>query len=569
VVSAAFRVIYFLEANDGPIVHLHRWDESDMSYFDAWARTIAAGDWLSREIRPPLHGWHRDAAAEHARQHPDERRRAASDEDYARALWDRWCGGGRFYQDPLYPYAVALIYKLFGADVRWVFAWQMLLGVVTNVLIYLVARRCFGDAAAVLSALLAMLYGPLMYLEMVLLRESFITFAGLGLTWMVLRMLRRHSRRGWLLIGLAFGLAFALKAIFVLIFFGALASLAVQKRRRGGARRGMVYLCAGALLGFSPVVARNVAVGVEPWMTASGSPPTFIMGNGAEAGPEWWDCKHVGEILDQPGDGLIAALVATLRTHADSASYLRLLWAKFKAIWHWYEIPDNTNFYYYRLHAPALRWMPLTFSIVAPLALLGFIAAFRHRRRCPPLYFLAVTHMLVMLTFLVSDRFRIPFAAALMPFAGLTLTRLTEHAVSGRWKPTLVMIVGVVCLWFAVARPLDVQRPLTRPVDSRIAYKLFYNPPCEAAWKQGDWPKAADILGEALQHQPPEILEMGPSRPARDPQEAELADFYSQLHFAYAELLHRCGREDAAARQYRRAVELGQSSSSQQIPKQP
>ena len=54
-------------------------------------------------------------------------------------LWDDWYGQKRFHQEPLYPYLVAATYRLWGDDVRHVFAWQLLLGWETNVLIYLLA----------------------------------------------------------------------------------------------------------------------------------------------------------------------------------------------------------------------------------------------------------------------------------------------------------------------------------------------------------------------------------------------------------------------------------------------
>ena len=55
-------------------------------------------------------------------------------------------GGLTFYQEPLYAYLMAVTYKIFGGDHRWVaFSGSSVLGVLTNVLIYLLARRMFGD----------------------------------------------------------------------------------------------------------------------------------------------------------------------------------------------------------------------------------------------------------------------------------------------------------------------------------------------------------------------------------------------------------------------------------------
>jgi hypothetical protein len=208
VVSVAVRIVYYVEISGSPLRLQHQWDQTDMSYYDAWARDIAAGDWLSRNIAAPLHGWHHEIAEDHFRRQPAELARfqpaAAGTVDQffgqhpeansaleelieARGkqyvaehpqetkslrervaacglLWEEWLGRKRFYQEPLYPYLVALTYKVAGFDVRYVFAWQLLLGVLNNVLIYFVARRYFGATAAAVAALLAALCSPLLYL---------------------------------------------------------------------------------------------------------------------------------------------------------------------------------------------------------------------------------------------------------------------------------------------------------------------------------------------------------------------------------------------------------------------
>jgi len=63
---------------------------------------------------------------------------------------------------------VGLTYWLGGPDPRWIFAWQMLLGMASNLLVYLVTRRCFGDLAATLAGFMAALCGVALYFEAVL-----------------------------------------------------------------------------------------------------------------------------------------------------------------------------------------------------------------------------------------------------------------------------------------------------------------------------------------------------------------------------------------------------------------
>jgi tetratricopeptide (TPR) repeat protein len=229
-------------------------------------------------------------------------------------------------------------------------------------------------------------------------------------------------------------------------------------------------------------------------------------------------------------------------------------------------MPDNTNFYNFRLRAAALRWMPVSFAVVAPLALMGFMLAQPRWRRGLPLYVLVLAHFVVLMSFFVVDRFRMPMAAAMIPFAGLTLDRLAEYLASRRWRPAAAVTAGIIVLWLAIAQPFAEARPLIRTADWRAPYRVYYDPLCVSAQEAGNWQEAADIYAESLKILPPEIIEMGPWRPARDADEAEMSSFYSRVYYVQSQLLLRCGRTEDAAAEYRRAVELDQASRVKAFP---
>ena len=44
--AIALRVVVFLQLDSTPFIHMERWAQTDMHYYDGWARQIAAGDWL-------------------------------------------------------------------------------------------------------------------------------------------------------------------------------------------------------------------------------------------------------------------------------------------------------------------------------------------------------------------------------------------------------------------------------------------------------------------------------------------------------------------------------------------
>ena len=93
--ATTIRVSVFLELHRTPLAHLEQWRESDMHVYDAWARTIVAGDWLSANVRVPMHSWHHGVARQYFADHPEaqaeiEREVTLQGRESDELLWSRW-----------------------------------------------------------------------------------------------------------------------------------------------------------------------------------------------------------------------------------------------------------------------------------------------------------------------------------------------------------------------------------------------------------------------------------------------------------------------------------------------
>ena len=558
-VSLALRVIYFIQLTATPFVELHRWRQTDMNYYDDWARRIVAGDWRSASVGVPMHAWHREVAERYFAEHPDRRAALprtdahASVTDADAALWAQWMGTPRFYQDPLYPYLVAVTYKIAGADVRYVLAWQLAVGVLTNVLIWLIARRFFGDAAAACAAALAVLAAPLMFYEMLLLRDSLIAFTGLGVIWIADRALERGTARWFGALGLAVGTACALKSTFLALGIGVLTIALIVLRARG--RRLLVpaaMTMAGFAIAMTPLVARNVAVGAPPFSLAASGPLTFVASNDATTPPDVGfgiDAALLAHFLGDTDGGWRAATALALARHS-VASYVSMVWRKWDRSWHWFEIPNNENFYYMRMRAPVLAWMPVTFWLCAPLALVGLVLGASRLRDAWPLYLLAAGSIGSLLLFYVLGRFRAALFAAAIPFAAFTLAEMLR-SIRGRvrmkalWIATAAVLVG---LW--TGRPLASDQIEIRTADWILAYSVLYQDRVYGALDRKDWAGGGAAYVEFFDRYEPSAAQILASH---DPRLApELAD----MHQECAQILRMAGQGDAAAIQTERARQL-------------
>jgi hypothetical protein len=566
--SVCFRAVYFVQLSRGPNLWQHRWQQSDMSFFDAWARQIATGDWLTDRALHPTHAWAKDIAARHFHDFPEEARElerlaAASPGGHSAAalLWDRWYGGKQFHQEPLYPYLLAVTYALLAPDVRLVFLWQMVLGVLANVLICLLARRAFGDTVGTVAGAMAVLYAPLMYYELILLREAPMTFAGLACVAAVSWALDGNRAARWVAAGAVIGATILLKSTTLLFLLGVTAVLCWQWRRSPAQlARALGGLSLGTACLLAPAVARNVAVGCPALALSSVGPIGFIIANAEDfncgdgvANLAW---RHVGEILPHARGRLWPTVVETLRTHPDAWSVLRQLWAKFLAVWHWYEISDNANFYYYSLHASVLGWAPLRFVAVAPLALVGLALSWRRFRLTWPLLLMLATALATCVVFGPMSRYRLAVVPVLLIFAAAAAVRVVASLAARRWlaASTAAACTAALALW--MARPLPPGVPLIRYIDYFMVYGYYYRPEAESYVAHGDYEGASDVIARSLAYEPEVVRSMGPSRPARDAYEAQLGTGYARLRLVFADYLARAGRREQALAERARAQEL-------------
>lgn len=553
--SLGVRSVYFLQLKADPAIDLHRWTQSDMNYYDAWGRQIAHGDWLSASVTVPMHLWQREVAGQYLSDHPEmratlleEAKRSGAGSDADALLWSRWMGGHQFYEDPLYPYLIGLTYRLFGDDVRFVFAWQMAFGVMSNVLIWLLAWRFFGPVVAACAGALAVLSAPLMYYELILLRETGIVFAGLGLVWLTDRALTRGHWAWFALLGACLGLACLLKSSFVLLGGGVIAGIVAHFRFRWrGLWVPVAATTAGLAIVLIPLVARNRALDVPPLALASSGGLTFMISNDIDYNPQDGfkiDAPRLAGLLGESGGGLLPAVIATLRPHTIS-SYGTLLWRKWDRAWYWFEIPNNENFYYMRLRAPVLAWLPVTFWLCSPLALAGLTLGMSRPSRVWLLYLLVVCCLIPLLVFYVLGRFRPPLMAAVIPFAALSLVEFVRWVGNRRYRRVGLGVAAILILASWTGRALQGQ-PLIRDADWRVPFSARYQSEAQAALAAHNPAAAASAYLEFFRYEPDLAQLMSPPDPTT-------LLMLGEMHTHCASLLREAGRAAEAKEQVDKA----------------
>jgi 4-amino-4-deoxy-L-arabinose transferase-like glycosyltransferase len=582
IAAGAIRVAYFTQAQDTPILAMHRWDQSDMAFFHHWARVLGGvgdqdqtSDWLQDQPLHPLHDWHRGIARAFFVQHPDvfllhsPQHIEGLSEDDARAtgLWNEWYGGKRYHQEPLYPYLIAALYQLTADDVRVVFALQLVMGVLSILLIHLITRWWAGDAAALVASILVLLCGPLTYYEMVLLRVTLTTFLGLltiaAIAWACRP--RNTPWRGWLAAGGAAGLAFlAQSSLFPLVIVGNLVALLHHRDIpiTTGQRSGQAALfLAGFTLMLTPVVIRNVIVGAPPLSLSSVGVVTFIATNGPQqhadfsfnAGPD------LLRILPRTYHDKWAAIRATLALHDGVGSYFTLLGRKLAVAWHHTEKPNNASFIRYRWDAWILYLLPITFGITGPLGVVGLVLGLGKRHRGIIFALLAGLALIGFASAIGAaphGRYRAPLMAWLAPAAGLAIVSIARAAITRKWT-TFGLTFAACALLIAIAhRPAPPGVQGIRLVDYLTPLETWYIPQANAAATAQHWSRAQSLLEKSCRHLPPGVAQAERTGITDDLDVQSAARIFAGLLQSHADVLRRLGDVQQALAIERRAITL-------------
>ena len=547
--AVILRVVAFVELINSPFVMQHRWSNTDLNFFHTTAIEIAEGDLLLNQAAHPYPNWHERVAETYFANEPGradhyQMLEQATQKPAGVLLWDHWYGGKQFHQAPLYTYLVALTYAVLGPDVRAVILWQLGLGILSLWLLYKVTERYFGDLVATVTTLCSLFYGPLLFYELILLRSTVITFSLLLLLYLVGLILQKASILRYLCFGLVSGLSILLKSTFV-IFPLAIAAAISWRLRRTPKRLAiqLAPLLIGLIIALAPCVVRNLSVGASPLGMSSVGAITYINSNldsyRAERGFRY-DVAESARIMGEVEGRFMPAVIQTLRTHKSASSIARQNWQKILKIFHWYEHPNNANFYFYREHILPLRLAGLPFTLLAPLSLLGILVWIRRIHIAWPLLLWIFSVTVPLLIFYTVSRFRVPLVAISLPFAGWSLVWLTHLILRQRWAISLACLCGIVLMGLWITRPLPETISKIRFADHIQPYALAYAEKTLAAESNEQWAKAAGHVQEALWYAPSWVR--GEAEPQHISQQEKLGlskwfvELYLKLCWYYFEL---------------------------------
>lgn len=401
-----------------------------------------------------------------------------------------WLGTEVFYQAPLYPYFLAVIYKIFGEGPSMVRFIHAVISAGSCALIGAAGLALFGEWGIIAGFLLA-IYPPAIFLDGLLDKTALVTFFTSAL--LLLLAVRPFTGRGFLT-GVVLGLLALtrenalLLGIPVLFWIaagstgGSAASDNTENTEKKNWRfRQTAAFLIGCALVLAPVGVRNYVVGGEFHLSTSQFGPNFYIGNhaGATGLYEPLVTGH-GNAADERTDATQLAEAASQRKlsprevsaywtgraldfiAAQPGTWLALLGRKLALTVNNAEITDTESQDVYAESSWVLRVLsPPSFGVILCLAAFGAVLTARGWRRLWFLYAIAITYTLSVVIFYVFARYRFPLVPVLMLLAAGGLAASLRERI-----PTLTRALA---LGAAVAAGILTFRPLVNRDVDRLA----------------------------------------------------------------------------------------------------
>ena len=411
-VAFVLRLVHLFQVLGAPFSDLRL---GDAEAYHQWALRIAAGDWIGQEV---------------------------------------------FYQAPLYPYFLAVVYSVLGSGASMVRLVQAAIGAGSCVLLAAAGISLFGKWGAMAGVMLA-IYPAAIFFDGLLEKTALTGFFTVALLY-VLAVREMKARE--FLAGVVLGLLALTRENALLLAIPVLSWFVAGERRP--ARIAVTVFLGGCALVLLPVAARNYAVGGEFHLTTSQFGPNFYIGNHAgarglydplvpgrgNAEAERADATRLAE--EAAGSRLSPDEVSAFWTRR-AIEFIRaqpLAWAgqlarKLALTWNAIEIADTESQEVYAEWSSLLRALtPFTFGVLFCLAAWGVCLTARDWPRLWFLYAIALTYTFSIVVFYLFARYRFPLVPVMMLLAagGMATWREPSARTIRPWALGAALLAGAL-----------------------------------------------------------------------------------------------------------------------------
>ncbi len=415
VLALVLRMSYWLEVREEPFVaHLIM----DSEEYDQWAMKIAGGEWFGSEV---------------------------------------------FFQAPLYPYLLGLIYWIFGRHLDIVYLFQIIIAAGGCYALYRAGKKLAGEKSGLIAAFLGATYNVFIFYDVQILKESLAVSVASFLLWVLIEARVKDKYRLWMLAGVLSGMLILLRENMMLVFPFLLILAIKLREKKSVVLKKWVVMILGVVIILFPVALRNYLVGGIFLPTTFQGGVNFYIGNNPEANGTYkpivpgkqipyYERREPIRIAEmETGRELTPAEVSNYWFEKSLSwikkyplDFIKLELKKLKMFWSWYEWPDAVDYYYMKTKSLVLRFSLFEFGSVFLLALAGLWIVRKRISDYSPVLIFIFAWMASTVIFFLFSRYRLPMVPGLIILAAVPVSELSEALEKSHIKK--VLIWGACCL---------------------------------------------------------------------------------------------------------------------------
>lgn len=452
-----------------------------------------------------------------------------------------------FWQPPFYPLFLSLIYLFSKGSILSVKVFQMILGGLTCVLVYLLGRKIFNKRIGFLAGIIAALYLPLIFFEGELLATGWAAFWSVVLVLVFLSTAEKPGVVNCFFLGFSGALSIITRPVFLPFFIASCIWLIMQASKQKTLKRLLpiaILIIAGFLTVSLPVGLLGYHTTGKIRILPFSGGINFYIGNNPDykktitlrPGLGWE--KFIG-LPQKYGINSIYEKEKFYRNEAISyavnepLNFSKGLLSKTTQFFTSREIPRNVNLYSFRKWSKLLRigvWeakgFGFPFGLLLSLAVVGTV--YWWRKIPGPLWLLMVLHPASVILIFVASRYRMPVVPSMCVLASGGCAALYQ-VVKKQERAKIATLSAVFLLVIAASSAFGPFHQEKLNYDAELNYFLGI-----ALDERGQTDRAKEAYREAIRLKP------------------DYADVYYNLGVVMAEQ----GGSAEAMKDYRRAIEI-------------
>ncbi len=440
---------------------------SDVTYYQDWARDIAAGNWIGQKT---------------------------------------------FFGLPLYPYFLAVLFRLSLGHTEIVRLFHMMIGSLNCVLIFLIGQKLFSYRTGLTAAILASFNFILIYYDWIMMPVPLLIMLSLLLLWCLLSDALKDRPKDWFLFGILLGLS-ALgdgKFLFFLLLLILMILFKWPYHIRIKLFKIILPLGLGCALMLLTVSYRNKVVGGDWTFISAQSGLSFYTGNnrvatGVYDHPAFLRPSHQGQDDDQK---IIAEKIAKKQLSPSAVSrfwrakalkfiaeepglYLKLLLRKFCLFFTDTEDAHDADLLMQRDWRKKMDINP--YWLICPLGIGGLLLSRKKTSYSVYLNFILASQLLMTLVFFLSTRHRATIIPVFLLYEAFALLWIWDNIRKPSYR-RLGLAAVFLLIFLCVFPPEESDSSYTDFVKWSKSGTVFLN--------RGDTPAAQNYFYKALALRP-------------------------------------------------------------------